>query len=129
MIPGDVVVKIKQAKHKVFKRKGNDLNMKMAIPLRQALLGFERTISHLDGHDVKIRRDGVMKPGAVMKIEGEGMPHRDDPETYGDLYIEFSIDFPDTLSAGEQKAIGGALKKTAGDVYDAGEGALPRKEL
>merc|ERR1719181_2097059 len=95
MIPGDVVFKLKCAKHKVFTRRGNDLTMKMSIPLRQALLGFEKTIKHLDGHELKIRRDGVTKPGAVMKVDGEGMPHRDDPESYGALHIEFSIEFPD----------------------------------
>merc|ERR1719271_1463763 len=88
-IPGDVMFKLKQTKHKTFTRRGNDLTMKMTISLRQALLGFEKTIKHLDGHEVKIRRDGVTMPNAVMKVSGEGMPKKDDASNWkptpGDL--------------------------------------------
>ena len=67
-IPGDVVFKLKLQKHKVFTRRGNDLTIKDKITLRQALLGFEKKIKHLDGHEVLIRREGVTMPGAVMKV-------------------------------------------------------------
>lgn len=115
-IPGDVVVTVKQAKHKIFHRRGNDLTMTLAITLRQAVLGFEKTISHLDGHDVKIRRTGVTKPNAVMKVEQEGMPLRDDPGSFGDLHITFFVAFPDSLSEVEQKAVTNAFPATVGDI-------------
>merc|ERR1719247_1282486 len=76
-IPGDVVFKLKLQKHKVFTRRGNDLTIKDKITLRQALLGFEKKIKHLDGHEVA----------------DEGMPKKDDSSSYGDLYIEFSVQF------------------------------------
>jgi len=40
----------------VFERKQNDLKIKIDISLREALLGFEKVISHLDGHLVTIDR-------------------------------------------------------------------------
>jgi DnaJ-class molecular chaperone len=115
-IPGDVVFKLKLQKHKVFTRRGNDLTIKDKITLRQSLLGFEKTYKHLDGHEVKIRREGVTMPGAVMKVAEEGMPKKDDSSSYGDLYIEYSIQYPDTLTAEQQKAIKDAFKVGTHDI-------------
>merc|ERR1719271_1198266 len=115
-IPGDIVFKLKQGKHKVFTRRGHDLTAKMTIPLRQALLGFERTIKHLDGHEVKIRRDGVTMPGAVMKVADEGMPKKDDSSSYGDLFIEFSVQFPDTLTEAQKATVSENFKASAHDI-------------
>ena len=64
-IPGNVIVKLKAAKHAVFKRVGDDLHMSMTISLRDALLGFSRTIRHLDGHDVTISSDRISSHGQV----------------------------------------------------------------
>lgn len=36
--------------------------------MSEALLGFEKTIRHLDGHEVKIRREGITSHGAVMTV-------------------------------------------------------------
>merc|ERR1740130_1305754 len=44
-IPGDVVLKLSERKHKVFTRVGVDLNTEVEITLREALLGWERTIA------------------------------------------------------------------------------------
>merc|ERR1712216_883398 len=115
-IPGDVIFKLKLQKHKVFTRRGNDLTIKDKISLRQALLGFEKTIKHLDGHGVKIRREGVTMPGAVMKVAEEGMPKKDDSSSYGDLFIEFSVQFPDTLSSAQQEAIATNFKASNHDI-------------
>jgi len=49
-------------------------------------------------------------PNAVMKISEEGMPKKDDTSAYGDLYIEFSVKFPETLTDAQQKAIAGNFK-------------------
>jgi len=126
-IPGDVTFKLKCAKHKQFTRRGNDLTMKMSLTLRQAVLGFEKTVRHLDGHEVKIRRQGVTKPGAVMTVKGEGMPLRDDPEEFGSLYIEFSVDFPDSLTDAQATAIASVLSETKGDIV--GSDGTARGEL
>ena len=44
----------------------------MKIPLRDALLGFHRTIRHLDGHPVSIRASGITSHGHVISISNEG---------------------------------------------------------
>merc|ERR1719217_1635198 len=96
-IPGDVVLKLKTQPHPMFKRSGHSLAMKLAIPLRAALLGFETTFKHLDGHTVTVKRTGVTKPGQAIRIKGEGMPKHGTPSEFGDLTITFTIDFPKTV--------------------------------
>jgi len=52
-VPGDVIMKLKTKRHKVFTRDGKDLKMAMKISLKEALLGLEKTVEHLDGHEVQ----------------------------------------------------------------------------
>ena len=96
-IPGDVVMKLKSIPHNTFKRNRDTLSMKLAIPLRAALLGFETAFKHLDGHSVHVKRSGVTKPGQVLRIKGEGMPKHGTPSEFGDLLITFTVDFPKSV--------------------------------
>jgi len=53
MVQGDIIFVLQMKKHPVFKRVGDNLYMDMEISLQEALLGFKRTIKHLDGHTVE----------------------------------------------------------------------------
>merc|ERR1711871_1332387 len=55
-IPGDVIMRLRQKKHRIFTRSGNDLKMEMTISLRDALLGFSRTVTHMDDPIVEVKR-------------------------------------------------------------------------
>eukprot|EP00438_Fugacium_kawagutii_P011556 Skav235010 [mRNA] locus=scaffold276:144395:144676:+ [translate_table: standard] len=43
-VAGDVIVKLVEAKHATFRRAGVDLHTEITISLREALLGFERSL-------------------------------------------------------------------------------------
>jgi DnaJ-class molecular chaperone len=101
-IPGNVVLKLKTARHAVFRRDGNDLHMIMKISLRAALLGFERTIRHLDGRDVVIRNDAISTHGQVLTIKGEGMPIHGVPSEFGVLRVTLAVEMPRELSPAER---------------------------
>jgi len=95
MVPGDVVLKLKEIKHKVFRRVGNDLHTEIDVTLIEALVGFERTIVHLDGRKIVVNYDKVTKPNGIIQIEGEGMPSRGDPTTRGSLLIKCRFLMPE----------------------------------
>ena len=76
-IPGDVVFKLKLQKHKVFTRRGNDLTIKDKITLRQALLGFEKKIKHLDGHEVSGLLHCRSPVSGRLPFSGKYFYHRD----------------------------------------------------
>lgn len=73
------------------------------VSFAQALLGFERNITHLDGHVVGIKRSSVTQPGFVQTIHGEGLPIFDG-RGYGDLFVEYSVVLPSSLSKSLRKS-------------------------
>jgi len=108
--PGDVIFKIKTLPHKRFVRKGNDLHTSINITLLEALVGFTKKLKHLDGHDVEIKKNDITKPGEVIMIDEEGMPHHEYPSQFGNLFIEFNIKMPTSLTEEQKTAIKEILK-------------------
>ena len=104
-VPGDVLMKIKQKRHHLFTRDGNDLHMDMTISLKEALLGFEKTIKHLDDHIVHIESEKIIRPGQIKRMKGEGMPLHNTPSEFGDLHVKFTVQMPSSLSDAQKQAI------------------------
>jgi len=109
--PGDVHFRVATAPHKRFVRQGDNLHMKMTISLLEALVGFTKTFKHLDGHEVEVKQDAVTKPGEVIRISGEGMPLHSDPSSFGELFIEFSLRMPESLTEQQKEGFRSLLEK------------------
>merc|ERR1712146_52783 len=60
--------------------------MGMEISLKEALVGFERTVEQLDGRDVMVKKDSVTPCEDVFVVRGEGMP-RKSGRGFGDLIV------------------------------------------
>lgn len=96
VLPGDIVVTLRQKQHPVFTRGGCDLLMKKTISLGDALCGFRFTVPHVNGRTLTL----VSKPGQVVcdgefkKVAGEGFPVKGDAFEMGSLFIHFSVRFP-----------------------------------
>ncbi|XP_078039300.1 dnaJ heat shock protein family member shriveled [Augochlora pura] len=101
--PGNLILKIRTQPHPIFERVDNDLYTNVTISMQDALVGFKMELKHLDGHKVTIQRDKVTKPGARLRKKGEGMPHYDNNNLYGTLYITFDIAFPEIEFTNTQK--------------------------
>jgi DnaJ-class molecular chaperone len=104
-VPGDVIMTLKQKKHELYTRHGNDLHVTLSISLKEALLGFSKTLKHLDDHEVEVERDGTTKPNLVMKLKGEGMPVHNFPSDFGDLHVTIVVEMPPVLNDAQKKAI------------------------
>jgi len=103
--PGDLTFILKTVPHPVFVRNGNDLKMKMEISLLESLLGFSKQFTHLDNRIVTVTREEVTIPGQVIMVKDEGMPHHEYPSFKGNLYIEFSIKFPEALTPAQKQGL------------------------
>lgn len=97
---GDLVFSIRQRPHNRFKRVGNNLFMDLTISLEESLLGFRRTITHLDNHqfEVKSSHNEIIQPDQWTVINGKGMPHRDDPSSFGNLHLKMKVVLPKTMT-------------------------------
>lgn len=107
-IGGDVIYTIQELPHDKFKRRNkpnapfgtspllsDDLETSYEITLYEALFGFEGTIKHLDGHEVKIAQTtekGSIQSNKILRIKGEGMPNKEGGK--GDLYVIIKIKLP-----------------------------------
>lgn len=103
MEAGDVHFVVHEKEHDVFKRKGADLLITKNLCLKEALTGFAWRIKHLDGRSLII----TSKPGEVIRanaanekpyvkiVSNEGMPSRGNPFVKGNLYVLFTVKFPE----------------------------------
>jgi DnaJ-class molecular chaperone len=104
-IPGDVIFTVQTANHKTFKRNGNDLELTVPLTLSQALLGFTKTVPHLDGHEVELSEAGITNHGTRRKIADEGMPIHHVPSEKGNLFVTYQIELPGYVSADQRQAL------------------------
>lgn len=90
---GDLYIYISEKKHSLFYRKSNDLYITLEISLCEALTGFNKTITHLDGSEIQLKvNNKIIKPQDTKTIPKLGMT------THGNLHIQFNIIFPDNLT-------------------------------
>jgi len=88
---GDLTFKLRQIPHETFRRENSDLRMTMRLSLKEALLGFEKIVPHLDGHTVKVADTGTTQHGQVRRVRGEGMPEHNFASNKGDLVVDFEV--------------------------------------
>jgi len=67
---GDVIITVKEKEHKLFKRKQADIAMTLKISLYEALVGFEKEFTYLDGckHVVRSQPGKTTNPGSVKTV-------------------------------------------------------------
>lgn len=108
-LTGDIVFVLQLKEHAKFKRKGDDLFVEHTLNLTEALCGFQFILTHLDGRQLLIKSSPgeIVKPGQFKAINDEGMPIHHRPFMKGNLYVHFSLDFPEsgTLSPEQCKAL------------------------
>ncbi|KAJ1946125.1 DnaJ-like protein xdj1 [Linderina pennispora] len=94
--PADLMFVLQQKPHSVFERSGDDLVANVEIDLAEALCGLSRVLfTSLDGRGLHVTHAGVIQPGDVVCIQNEGMPRAKRPRDSGDLFVKFSVKFPD----------------------------------
>ncbi|EAU88114.1 chaperone dnaJ 3 [Coprinopsis cinerea okayama7 len=95
---GDVIIVIEEKPHDRFKRQENDLITSVEIDLLTALAGGQFAIKHLDDRAliVTLIPGEVIKNGDLKVISGQGMPSLRHHEP-GDLYVNLSVKFPDSI--------------------------------
>jgi len=108
-IKGDVKLVVEVEAHETFQRHGMDLIYPKRISLKDALTGFAFDIQHISGKTLCLNNqtnNTIIKPGFKRVIPGLGM-NRDN--NTGNLIIEFSVDFPDSITDEQRAALADIL--------------------
>jgi DnaJ-class molecular chaperone len=103
----DLVFVIREQKHPIFVREGDDLVVNKTISLGQALTGFTIEQEGIDGKLVQLVVDDVVEPGTERRVNGQGMPNKRGGR--GDLVFRFKVTFPRSLSRSQKETIKGCF--------------------
>lgn len=96
--PGDFIVIIVYESHEHFALKDKNLIYTATVSLKEALCGYQLSITHPSGEIITANTDTVITPETVITIKNKGLGYN------SDLEVHFKIKFPETLSE-EQKEI------------------------
>ena len=108
----DVIFVIAEKEHSLFKRRDNDLQMEVEITLVDALSGCTLLLPLLGGETTSLVIEDVVHPGYVKTVKGQGMPKQHEPGTRGDLIVNVSVKFPETLTQ-EQRSTAATILQQA----------------
>lgn len=68
----------------------------LCFPL-QALCGCTVNVPTLDNRMMPLPCSDIIKPSAIRRLRGEGLPLPKSPSQRGDLLVEFQVLFPDRI--------------------------------
>ena len=99
---GDLYITFLITDDPVFKRDGSNLYITLEIDLYTAMLGGEVVVNTLDGK-IKMKVAPETQSGTKVKLKGKGMPVYKKENSFGDLYITYSVKLPVNLSEKEKE--------------------------
>ncbi len=108
--PGDLIVTVKVAKHRFFRREGDDVFANVEIGLKQAIEGTKLRIRTPSGEKVELVVPPGTQPGTKLRLRGKGIllgEHR------GDFFVIIDVRLPKNISK-KAKAIFDEFAKEAG---------------
>lgn len=101
--PGDLFLVARIAPHPRFDRRGNDLYVRVPVPVTTAVLGGEATVPTLSGSVLRLRIPELTLNGRVFRMKGHGMPVARKTDERGDLYATVDVTLPASLTDEERK--------------------------
>ena len=114
---GDLIVRIEQTEHPVYRREGDNLIYRHKLSLKDALTSAPIEFKTLDGEIIKFSADEIISPTTEKVFEGKGMPiYSSDPlspllllNDRGDFILRFQIDFPPALSDSQKQRLAAVI--------------------
>jgi DnaJ-class molecular chaperone len=103
------------AAHRIFNRRGDDLNTKIDLPLPDAVLGGEVQVPTIKGTTVSLKVPPETQNGRVFRLKGQGMPQLRSvaggaSEQLGDLLVTMDVKVPTALND-EERALFARLRE------------------
>ena len=107
---GDLFLRIRLTPDGTYERKGQDLYLKVAVPLTTAVLGGEADVRTIAGKSLRLKIPPTTQHGQVFRLKGHGMPIPGKAGEFGDLYATADVQLPRQLTP-EQRSHFEALQK------------------
>ncbi|VBB18771.1 hypothetical protein YASMINEVIRUS_1303 [Yasminevirus sp. GU-2018] len=95
--PADMIFVVKQKLHDVYDREENNLVTNVEITLKEALNGFVKELTGLDGEKIQLdlKKTKLPESNSIHVIPNKGMPVRKEGKIIGrgDLIVKFNVKF------------------------------------
>ncbi len=89
--PGDVLLRINIAPHERFTMEGDDLRLRLPVPLEDAILGATLRVPTLTGA-VEMKIPPMSSSGRTFRMRGKGLPGK---KKTGDLLVTLEVRLPE----------------------------------
>ncbi|KJK82814.1 hypothetical protein H634G_01951 [Metarhizium anisopliae BRIP 53293] len=96
---------VEEKEHVLFKREDNDLIHTVVLDLKEALTGWKRTVTTIEGKQLNLDKGGPTQPGSEDRYPGLGMPISKKPGQRGDFVIRYKVNFPSSLTAAQKQQL------------------------
>ncbi|KAI9677481.1 MAG: hypothetical protein M1817_006435 [Caeruleum heppii] len=94
---------IQEKPHPTMTRDGDDLRTTVDVDLKEALTGWRRQVTTIDGRQLPVGGSGPTQPGYEEKFPGLGMPRSKKPTERGDFLVRVNVRFPTSLTAAQKE--------------------------
>ncbi|EGS17252.1 uncharacterized protein CTHT_0065710 [Thermochaetoides thermophila DSM 1495] len=104
----DLAFVIEEKPHPLFVRDKEDLYHTIDLSLKEALTGWHRTITTIDGKQLPIEKTGITQPGSQDVYPGLGMPaskKRSSTNARGNFIVKYNVKFPTELTEEQKKKL------------------------
>ncbi|CAJ2507633.1 Uu.00g088190.m01.CDS01 [Anthostomella pinea] len=96
---------VEEKPHPLFVRDGDDLVHTVDLDLKEALTGWKRTITTIDGKQLNIDKAGPTGPGMKDTYPGLGMPMSKKPGERGNFIVNYNVKFPTSLTTRQKQQL------------------------
>jgi DnaJ-class molecular chaperone len=100
---GDLFLIVRILPHPRFERQGQDLSVRVPVPVTIAVLGGEVPVPALSGSTLHLKVPEMTGAGRKFRLRGHGMPAIGKPDQRGDLYATVDVQIPTQLTPEERK--------------------------
>jgi DnaJ-class molecular chaperone len=96
-VVSDLKINIEERPHNFYKRQDLDIKCNITISLLEALTGFQKEFTLLDGSKITFQTNNITKPHTKLYLKGHGFVNVQNQSQRGNLICGIHIEFPNKL--------------------------------
>ena len=116
---GDLYLRVHLTPHPRFERKGQDLHVRVPVPVTTAVLGGEVEVPTLRGRPLRLKIPPTTQQGQVFRLKGQGMPTFAKPVHRGNMYATVNVQLPVHLTKQQRQHYEALAKLESGTKHSA----------
>ncbi|CAK7263384.1 Molecular chaperone (DnaJ super) [Sporothrix epigloea] len=101
----DLVFIVEEKKHPLYTRDGDDVVVTVDLDLKEALTGWKRIVTTIDGKKINLDKSGPTQPGSSDSYPSLGMPMSKQPGQRGKFVVKYNVKFPTTLTQDQKQKL------------------------